>query len=116
MVNISSNCFIASSKTSPFVFLFFASYFFHKNNFTANYVMENNAIGDDMYRKLISIFRVEISSFVNSNKWKLGGTSIEVQIDERSGKNGNMDMVTRVSPHVFLAPLNMKLGTVMLNR
>ncbi|KAG0435074.1 hypothetical protein DMUE_4901 [Dictyocoela muelleri] len=44
--------------------------------------MENTGIGEDMYKKLISLFRVKISSFVKSNKRKLGGTLNEVQIDE----------------------------------
>ncbi|KAG0438577.1 hypothetical protein DMUE_3006 [Dictyocoela muelleri] len=78
-----SNCSLALSKISPFVFLKFAFYFFfNKNHFTANYEMENTGIGEKMYRKIISFVKTKISNFVKLNKRKLGRTLNKVQIDE----------------------------------
>ncbi|KAG0442777.1 hypothetical protein DMUE_0012 [Dictyocoela muelleri] len=79
---ILSNCSLKSTKISPFVFLKFAFYFYNKNNFSANYVMENTGIGEEMYKKILSLFRSKISQYVKNNKRQLGGTLNEVQIDE----------------------------------
>ncbi|KAG0433928.1 hypothetical protein DMUE_5364 [Dictyocoela muelleri] len=80
--NILSDCSLDGTKISPFVFLKFAFYFFNKNNFTANYVMQNTGIGEEMYKVLLGLFRKKISEFIESNKRQLGGVLKEVQIDE----------------------------------
>ncbi|KAG0434103.1 hypothetical protein DMUE_5298 [Dictyocoela muelleri] len=100
-INILSNCSLASSKISLFVFLKFAFYFYNKNHFTANYVMENTGIGEEMYKKILSIVRTKISNFVKLNKRKLGGTMNEVKFDatfwaRQKYGYGNPDISTRI--------------------
>ncbi|KAG0439433.1 hypothetical protein DMUE_2430 [Dictyocoela muelleri] len=73
---------LCGSKISPFAFLKFAFYFFQKNNFTADYIIDNCDIGDKMYRHMLSIVRYQISEYIKANSRKLGGHLEEVQIDE----------------------------------
>ncbi|KAG0437766.1 hypothetical protein DMUE_3496, partial [Dictyocoela muelleri] len=62
--NLLEDSSLKGFKVSPTVFLQFAFYFYNKNNFTANYVMENCKIGREMYSHLLSFFRSKISNYV----------------------------------------------------
>ncbi|KAG0440644.1 hypothetical protein DMUE_1584 [Dictyocoela muelleri] len=48
---------LAGKKNSEFVFLKFLFYFFNKNNFIANYIMQNCEICEEKYASILSLIR-----------------------------------------------------------
>ncbi|KAG0439628.1 hypothetical protein DMUE_2305 [Dictyocoela muelleri] len=80
--NILEDSTLSGTKIYPFTFFKFAFYFFQKNNFTAEYIIENCELGEKMYRHILSITRYQISVYIEENGRELGCHLEEVQIDE----------------------------------
>ncbi|KAG0438438.1 hypothetical protein DMUE_3088 [Dictyocoela muelleri] len=80
--NLMADCELRNSKIDPFIFLRFAFYFYNRNHFSADYIMKNCKICEDMYKTQLSLFRTKIGKYVEEKKRMLGGVLKEVQIDE----------------------------------
>ncbi|KAG0422584.1 hypothetical protein DMUE_6198, partial [Dictyocoela muelleri] len=60
----------------------FAFYYFQRNIFSHEYVMNNCGISEEGYVTLLSLFRSKIKKYIENNPVMMGGAFKEIKIDE----------------------------------
>ncbi|KAG0441810.1 hypothetical protein DMUE_0773 [Dictyocoela muelleri] len=60
----------------------FTFYYFQRNNFSHEYILNNCGISEEGYITLLSLFRIKIREYIENDPVRIVGPFKEIQIDE----------------------------------